>query len=128
LISTQGAAVPLRTLTESRDCLNDLGIEFVPNSVTLSDPNRDGHGDVTVAWTVSCRGDVGPVDLKLAVLHDDTYAILKGNGLRHETRAYLAGHGEPDESPSTFHASPAPARWTPGNYTLATNLWASLFT
>jgi hypothetical protein len=59
-----------------RDCHFDLLAEFVPGSVTVTDLDADGVGEVTFQYSLQCTSDVSPVTRKLILREGaDKYAI-----------------------------------------------------
>jgi hypothetical protein len=115
-------------LTPLRDpgtvnCDVDFNLDFMPDSVRVSDTDGDGYGEATVAWWSVCRGDPGAERLKLAVVTKDTYYILRGKGLR-VSDTLPAGITVP---PASFVPNVPAARWPDGTYAVATALFKQLF-
>lgn len=73
----------LRVLREVRDgvqeCPWDLTAEFVPNSLAVTDYDRDGIGEVLFVYQLACRSDVSPREQKLLLLENGDKYILRGS-------------------------------------------------
>jgi hypothetical protein len=119
---------PRMLLTPLRDpgtspCELDFNLDFVPGSIQVADRDGDGYGEATVGWWSSCRGDPGPVRLKLALLTKGGYDILRGYGL-------LASMQLPDGitvPPATFTPNVPRSRWPRGTYEATVALFRQLF-
>lgn len=104
-------------------CELDFNLDFVPGSIQVADRDGDGYGEATVGWWASCRGDPGPVRLKLALLTKGTYYILRGYGLL-ASMSLPAGITVPA---ATFTPNVPKSRWPPGTYDAAVALFGQLF-
>ncbi len=62
-----------------KDCPFDVMLDFVPNSLTVTDQDKDGLGEVTFLYTLGCRSDVSPDDLKLMLLENGQKYAIRGN-------------------------------------------------
>jgi hypothetical protein len=119
---------PRMLITPLRDpgtspCDLDFNLDFVPGSIQVTDRDGDGFGEASVGWWSSCRGDPGPVRLKLAVLTRGTYYILRGTGLVASMRV-PPGITVP---PATFTPNVAGDRWPRGTYDATVALFRHLF-
>jgi hypothetical protein len=116
----------LRRLTDpgTRNCDTDFGLDFVKGSVSVADRDRDGNGEASVGWWASCRGDPGPYTIKLAVLSEGEYFILRGQGQVATDPALPPGISVPE---ATFKPDPAQARWPRGTYDETVQLFERLF-
>jgi hypothetical protein len=115
-------------LTPLRDpgtapCDLDFNLEFVPGSIQVADRDGDGYAEASVGWWSSCRGDPGPVRLKLALLTKGTYYILRGTGLV-ASMQLPSGITVPA---ATFTPNAPKARWPHGTYQATTALFRQLF-
>jgi len=69
-----------------KDCPVDLTLEYIDRSLVITDLDKNGIGESTFLYKMSCKGDVSADDMKL-IMHEDKnkYAIrgsmdLKMNG------------------------------------------------
>lgn len=61
-----------------RDCPLDLKLEFLEKSLTLTDLDKDGIGEVTFVYRLACRGDVSGSEQKLMLLEDKEKYPIRG--------------------------------------------------
>jgi hypothetical protein len=121
-------ARPRMLLTPLRDpgtapCEVEFNLDFVPGSIQVADRDGDGYGEATVGWWSSCRGDPGPVRLKLALLTKGGYEILRGYGLL-ASMELPSGITVP---PATFTPNVPESRWPRGTYDPTVALFRQLF-
>lgn len=129
-----GKAKVLRTMTDAQGtptdpCPVDFGMEVVPGSLTVRDDDHDAVGEATVAWWVSCAGDVSRFPVRLALLSGSDKYILRGEGLPkagdpHYSDADRRKMGLPA---ATFSAAPGKGGWPANSYARATALFKQLF-
>lgn len=94
-----------RTFDHQRECEFDLTAAFVPGSLTITDLDANGVGEVTFLYTLHCTSDVSPATRKLIMREGEAkYAI---RGTTKLPRGY--GGGEMHLDPS-FRAAPKPFR------------------
>jgi hypothetical protein len=90
-----------------RDCPLDLKLEFLENSLTLTDLDKDGIGEVTFIYRLACRGDVGGAEQKLMLLEDkEKYPIRGTAGTMIDGKLLEKGKftlGQEFKSPKSFH-------------------------
>jgi len=122
-----------RTLTEPGEnpCGFDLTNEFLPASVTLSDTDGDGRGEVAVGWAYGCMSDVSQYTIKLALLEGDVKYILRGEGYTDEGLARdLARNDEKfgtDYTPlPSFTPDPPSGGWPEGAFEHAQDVWDTI--
>jgi hypothetical protein len=108
----------------TRNCDVDYGLDFVPDSVRVSDRDGNGIGDASVAWWASCRGDPGPYTVKVAVVTNGLYYILRGEGQR---RSDPPVPGGVDVPAATFKPAPSKAGWPRNMYQDAVAEFNELF-
>ncbi|MCI0472937.1 MAG: hypothetical protein L0Y76_05065 [Ignavibacteria bacterium] len=60
------------------DCPLDLTLDFIPNSLTITDINGNGIAESTFLYKMACRGDVSPCDLKLMMHENDNKYAVRG--------------------------------------------------
>jgi hypothetical protein len=104
-------------------CDLDFNLDFVPGSIQVADRDGNGYGEASVGWWASCRGDPGPVRLKLALVTNGTYYILRGTGLL-ASMPLPAGITVP---PATFTPNVPKSRWPRGTYDPTVALFRQLF-
>lgn len=78
----------------TRECEFDLSGGFEPNSFAVTDLNKDGRAEVWLMYSMACRSDMSPSDLKV-IMHEGTkkYAMrgssrVRVNGTDHEGGEY----------------------------------------
>lgn len=59
-------------------CPLDLTLDFIPNSLTITDINENGIAESTFLYKMACRGDVSPSDLKLMMHENDNKYAIRG--------------------------------------------------
>jgi hypothetical protein len=131
----EGKAVVLRTLvdpgevsdTKAGTCEFEYGLDFAKGSVTVADSDGDGLGEASVGWWSQCRSDPGPRTLKLALLENGRYYILRGAGLLHADRAALAPELAGLIPTATFTPDPIRSRWPKGSYDAVVGLFRTLY-
>jgi hypothetical protein len=52
--------------------------EFINNSITITDLNANGIGEITLQYKYACRSDIIPADKTLIFFESDTISTLKG--------------------------------------------------
>ncbi len=59
-----------------RECPVDLTLEYIPNSLVITDLDKNGTGESSFLYKMSCKGDVSSDDMKL-IMHEgkNKYAI-----------------------------------------------------
>lgn len=79
-----------------KDCPVDLTLEYIDRSLVITDLDKNGIGESTFLYKMSCKGDVSADDMKL-IMHEDKnkYAIrgsmdLKMNGQELEKESMKA--------------------------------------
>jgi len=80
LVRSEGGAYrSLRQLNDFvRDCELDLTLDLVPGSIAITDLDGDGHAEASLAYTMSCKGDVSPDDMKLMLLTKGNKLAIRG--------------------------------------------------
>lgn len=132
VVQTGSGYTVLRTLNDNGGgpCDLEFGLRFVLDTVTVADHDGDGRGEATVGWTSTCRGDVGPASLKLALLQGGQYFILRGEGLVKADRVNLDA-----TNPSIsglipkghFAPSPATSNWPRNSYQATVDIWNRIY-
>ncbi|MFN8075648.1 MAG: hypothetical protein U0Q15_09535 [Kineosporiaceae bacterium] len=119
----------LRTITDDNGglCENDFTAEFTPGSVAAQDTDGDGVAEVTVGWYSACRGDPGPMNVKLAVLSGKKKLILRGLGLPADIEDLKRYREEFGVEPVTYEAEPSRSSWPKGAYDFALSVARKLY-
>jgi len=96
-------------------CPVDLGAEFRPKGLTVTDLDQDGTAEVWLVYRTVCRGDVSPSIQKIIMYEGARKYAVRG------TTRLVAGREQLDRGSSTFDASwqTAPAAFRQH----ATQLW-----
>jgi hypothetical protein len=61
-----------------KDCMFDVTLEHIRNSLTITDLDHDGIAESTFLYKMACRSDVSPAGLKLMMHEDDIKYALRG--------------------------------------------------
>ncbi|MBN1638356.1 MAG: hypothetical protein JW866_05280 [Ignavibacteriales bacterium] len=71
-----------RKITDNiRDCPFDITLEFIKNSLTITDLDKNGYSEICVLYKLCCRSDVSPSDMKLMMLEKGNKYALRGTML-----------------------------------------------
>lgn len=108
----------VRTVRDKvEDCEFDLLAEFEPKTISVTDLDRDGIGEVTFGYRLVCTSDISPVDMKLLVLEGGDKYIIRGTSTLDMGEESIAGTKRVDKS---FKEGP------PEFLAHATKVWAVL--
>lgn len=61
------------------DCHFDVNLEFIRESFDVTDLDGDNYGELTFAYTLGCRSDVSPLDMKLIMTENGDKYIIRGS-------------------------------------------------
>lgn len=61
-----------------KDCPLDLNLNLLQGSLSVTDINNNGIGESTFLYTMACRGDVSPTDMKLLMHEGETKYAIRG--------------------------------------------------
>ncbi|HEX2787039.1 MAG TPA: hypothetical protein VHP32_03975 [Ignavibacteria bacterium] len=61
-----------------KECPLDMKLEYIPNSLSVTDLNSDGKAENTFLYRMSCKGDVSPDALKLMMHEGNTKYAIRG--------------------------------------------------
>jgi len=64
-----------------KQCEFDLFLEFIENSIQVTDLDNNNFGELTFAYKKACISDVSPKDLKLLMLENGNKFIIRGTTL-----------------------------------------------
>jgi hypothetical protein len=101
LISGSAQTLLWRTTDKIEKCDVDLTLRVEPESITVTDLDRDGTSETTFVYAMACRGDPSPFTLKLLMHEGATKYALRG----HTTAP--GGEGEPDGEPAEMTVDPS---------------------
>lgn len=77
-----GSAVKVWQINDFiKDCPVDVTLEYIPNSLSITDLNENGIAESTFLYKLSCKGDVSPDDLKLMMHEGDIKYAIRGETL-----------------------------------------------
>ncbi|MBL8017123.1 MAG: hypothetical protein JNK43_07640 [Ignavibacteria bacterium] len=62
-----------------KDCPVDVMLSLIPKSLTVTDINRNGIGESTFLYRMSCKGDVSPDDMKLIMHEGEAKYPIRGS-------------------------------------------------
>ena len=62
-------------------CDYDLFLDFIAQSITISDLDQNNLGEITFAYRKACISDVSPKELKLLILENGEKYIIRGHTL-----------------------------------------------
>lgn len=102
-------------------CALDFGIGVVQESLGVTDVDGNGIGEATAGWWRQCRGDLGPINLTLALVSNGSVHILEGSGALRSQMPTAQGK---DAIPTP---DPAAQDWTPGTLAAATDVWNRIY-
>jgi hypothetical protein len=71
-----------------KDCEFDLTLEFIKNSLTITDLDSNNIAETCFMYKLSCRSDVSPNDLKLIMHEGDNKFAIRGT-----TKISITGEG-----------------------------------
>lgn len=76
-----------------RDCPLDIVLAHLPNSLTVTDLDRDGFAEITFLYINGCKGDVSPDVLKLMLLENGGKYAIRGETVLYQGGKPLKGYG-----------------------------------
>ncbi len=72
----------IRQITDKEDhCEFDNDLQFLTESLTISDLDKNKYAEITFLYKVGCRSDVSPIGLKLMVIENGNKAAIRGKTL-----------------------------------------------
>lgn len=83
-----------------KDCEFDSYLNFVPQSLSITDLDGDGIGESTFLYRMTCTSDVSPFDLKLMMHESDNKYAIRGTTL-------TMGYGGEYKVDASFNNAPA---------------------
>ena len=97
-----------------KDCDYDLFLEFIENSIKVTDLDKNNYGEITFAYKKACISDISPKDLKLIMLENGNKFIIRGTTSIDKPGIKVDGTKKVDAS---FNNAPA------GFLSHADNIW-----
>lgn len=74
-----GTARPTWLVTDGeKQCPVDIAANFLPNTMAVTDLNRDGLAEVWLMYTTACHGDVSPQVVKVIMYQGNTKYAMRG--------------------------------------------------
>lgn len=61
-----------------RDCPVDIKVNFIDNSLKVTDLNKNGIAEIWTIYKIVCRGDVSPSDMKIIMYEGDQKFAMRG--------------------------------------------------
>ena len=86
------------------ECSEDLTLEFLGCSLSVTDLNKDGVGETTFIYKMACRGDVSPCDMKLIMHEGETKYAIRGIM---KLYTYDAWYGDKMNVDNSFDSAPS---------------------
>jgi hypothetical protein len=72
----------IRQITDKEDhCEFDNDLQFLNESLIISDLDKNSYAEITFLYKVGCRSDVSPIGLKLMVIENGNKAAIRGKTL-----------------------------------------------
>jgi len=110
-----GKAKLLRKVYDfEKGCDYDLFLDFIENSIGVTDLDKDNLGEITFAYQKACISDVSPKGLKLLILENGNKYIIRGTNSIDKPGIKVDGSKKVDAS---FDEAPA------GFLSLANKIW-----
>jgi hypothetical protein len=104
LINGDNAKLLRRVYDFEKDCEFDLFIDFIENSIGVTDLDKNNLGEITFAYQKACISDVSPKELKLLMLENGNKYIIRGTTSIDKPGTKVDGSKKVDTS---FHKAPA---------------------
>ncbi|MBI5402145.1 MAG: hypothetical protein HY959_01980 [Ignavibacteriae bacterium] len=79
-------------------CPLDLTLEFIGGSLSVTDLNKNGIGETTFLYKMTCRGDVSPCDMKLIMHEGETKYAIRGVMKMYVDNRWYGGDYKVDKS------------------------------
>ncbi len=72
--------VLLRQITDKEEhCEFDNDLQLLPESLRITDLDKNQYAEITFMYKLGCRSDVSPITLKLMVIENGNKAAIRGN-------------------------------------------------
>lgn len=74
--------VLLRQITDKEEhCEFDNDLQLLPESLRITDLDKNKYAEITFLYKLGCRSDVSPIGLKLMVIENGNKAAIRGKTL-----------------------------------------------
>lgn len=80
------------------DCEFDITLDFIGGSLTVTDLNKNGIGESTFLYKLTCRSDVSPSDMKLIMHEGESKYAIRGTMKIFEGNRWYGGEYKVDKS------------------------------
>lgn len=77
-IDSDNAKLLRKVYDFEKECEFDLTLEFIENSIGVTDLDNNNVGEITFAYKKGCISDVSPLDLKMLMLENGNKYIIRG--------------------------------------------------
>lgn len=81
-----------------KDCDYDRTLEFIENSISVTDLDKNNIGEITFAYRIACISDVSPKELKLLILENGDKYIIRGSTIINMGDQEIGGEKNVDAS------------------------------
>ncbi|TCN56509.1 hypothetical protein D0809_15360 [Flavobacterium circumlabens] len=108
IVSGKNAALNWKIYDFIHDCPVEIEANFVKNTFSITDLNKDGIAEIWVMYTTVCHGDVSPSTMKIIMHENNEKFSMRGeNKVKVEEKRYLGGKYTFDKA---FNEGPAAFR------------------
>ncbi|CAN5462129.1 hypothetical protein BH10BAC5_BH10BAC5_10550 [soil metagenome] len=98
-----------------KDCPLDIEVNFLKNTLQVTDLNNDGVAEIWLMYKTVCHGDVSPADMKIIMYEGQKKFAMRGqNKVKLSENEFIGGDYKFDNA---FNSAPDPFR------TFALDLW-----
>ncbi|MGQ7947594.1 M949_RS01915 family surface polysaccharide biosynthesis protein [Flavobacterium sp. WC2509] len=75
-----------------KDCSLDIEASFLKNTLTITDLNNDGIGEIWIMYKTACTGDVSPCEMKIIMYQEKQKLAMRGqNRVKVSDKEYDGG-------------------------------------
>lgn len=75
-----------------KDCPLDIEASFLKNTLTITDLNKDGIGEIWIMYKTACHGDISPSEMKIIMYQDKLKSAMRGeNRIKVSDKEYYGG-------------------------------------
>ena len=83
IIEKDNAVMLWKVYDFEKECVLDISVHFVENSLQITDLNNDGIAEVWLMYTTSCAGGVDPATMKIIMYENQTKYAMRGTSRVH---------------------------------------------
>lgn len=92
LVSGDSITHTWRVYDYIKECPVDMFLNFVDNTFSVTDLNKDGKAEVWMMYKISCQGDVSPIPMKIVMYQDNKKFAVRGTArVKVSATEYLGG-------------------------------------